>query len=98
MGKYQYALTSLMQGCQQNNFDKAKWLLEHGAKADTTCQYIRVVHYKDDHIDERQELSALNYARANKNQEMIDLLMSYLNNSTIHQNSQLNLNIDSNSW
>ena len=79
VGRYHYTLTSLLDGCKQNNLEKVKWLLEHGARADIVCSSCRIVHWKDIDTNEKQNISALSFARSHKNQEMVELIKAYLN-------------------
>ena len=76
-GRYYYTLTSLLDGCKQNNLEKVKFLLEHGARVDIAYHSVKNVHWRDVDIDEDQKITALSFARTCKNLEMVELLKSY---------------------
>ena len=78
-GREHYTLTSLLDGCKQNNLEKVKFLLEHGARVDIVYHSVRLIYGKDsdDYINEDQKITALSFARTCKNLEMVELLKSY---------------------
>ncbi len=75
-GREHYTLTSLLDGCKQNNLEKVKFLLEHGARVDIAYHSVQLIYGKDTYINDNQTITALSFARSCKNLEMIELLKS----------------------